>query len=109
MAPFEQTCPLRPVLIDEADGPPILAHREIAPHSIGSELAAMRLDHRIARLELALRELRRQAHAHRANHTKAPDGLVRAMRGFEMELAAARAAAGEPVEDPGPARTAGAT
>jgi len=60
--------------------------------SIGAELEELRLRHRMIRLELALRELRRQAQLSRQHDADAPAGLIRAMRDFELELAAARAA-----------------
>jgi len=58
-----------------------------ADDSIGSDLAAVRLRHRIGRLERVLRELRRQA---AEGGAETPVGLVRAMREFELELAATR-------------------
>jgi len=63
-----------------------------ADGSIGSDLATVRLRHRMVRLELALTELRRQAQLHRERDAVAPAGLIRAMRDFERELAAARRA-----------------
>ena len=78
-----------------------------AASTIGDELAAVRLRHRQFRLELALRELRRQAQAHRASDARAPEGLVRAMHDFELELSIVRAAVAN-LHATAPARTAGA-
>ncbi len=67
------------------------------PAPIGDDLAAVRRRHREVRLGLALRELRGQASRYRANDLRPPEGLVRAIRDFEHELAVVRSA---PDEDP---------
>ncbi len=69
------------------------------PERIGEDLAAVRRRHRETRLALALRELRGQASRYRADDVRPPEGLVRAIREFEGELAALRSGSG-PDEDP---------
>ena len=87
---------LREVLAQKAKIEQSLAIRLVIPQSRprrGSVIYVQSVrDAAQVRLELALRELRRQAQLSRLNHADAPAGLIRAMRDFELELAAARAA-----------------